>query len=116
MSPPLHARRCLHHPLREAVARCPECGQSFCRECVAEHDARLLCAACLRRLGTAAPVRRGAWRRGLLPWPAAAAGLAGAGLFFYLLGRTALRLPDDFHEGAVWRRTLWEAPDQEARP
>jgi hypothetical protein len=41
-------QRCWNHDAREAVCRCPSCGRSFCRECVTEHESRLLCAACLR--------------------------------------------------------------------
>ena len=40
---------CWNHEAREAVCRCPECGRSYCRECVTEHEARLLCAVCLRK-------------------------------------------------------------------
>jgi hypothetical protein len=40
-------QRCWNHDAREAVCRCPGCSRSFCRECVTEHEARLLCAACL---------------------------------------------------------------------
>ena len=40
-------QRCFNHALREAAARCPGCGNFFCRECVTEHDDRVLCAACL---------------------------------------------------------------------
>jgi len=39
--------RCWNHEAREAVCRCPGCGRPFCRECVSEHEARLLCAGCL---------------------------------------------------------------------
>ncbi len=46
----LWTQRCQFHALREAVARCPECQRYFCRECVTEHDERLLCASCLRKL------------------------------------------------------------------
>lgn len=41
-------QRCWNHEAREAVCRCPECGRSYCRECVTEHDGRLLCALCLK--------------------------------------------------------------------
>ena len=38
------------------MCRCPGCRRGFCRECVAEHEQRLLCAACLRAAApTAAP-------------------------------------------------------------
>ena len=46
----LSLQRCRNHAEREAVARCPGCGHHFCRECVTEHDDRILCAACLRKL------------------------------------------------------------------
>lgn len=48
MSLPALHHRCWNHESREAVCRCPGCSRGFCRECVAEHEGRLLCAACLR--------------------------------------------------------------------
>lgn len=49
-APGLRHARCLFHPLREAAARCPHCGGTFCRECVTDEDAKLACPPCLRRL------------------------------------------------------------------
>jgi hypothetical protein len=46
----LRHARCLFHPLREAAARCPLCGGTFCRECVTDEDDRLACPPCLRRM------------------------------------------------------------------
>lgn len=46
----LRHARCLFHPLREAAARCPHCGGTFCRECVTEEDEKLACPPCLRRM------------------------------------------------------------------
>ena len=43
-------QRCFHHSHREAVARCPECRQFYCRECVTEHDYRVICATCLKKI------------------------------------------------------------------
>lgn len=43
----LARERCLNHPAREAVCRCPSCHNFFCRECVALFESRLLCAHCL---------------------------------------------------------------------
>jgi hypothetical protein len=37
-------QHCWNHEAREAACRC---GRSYCRECVSEHEGRLLCAACL---------------------------------------------------------------------
>src|SRR5690349_16700517 len=53
---------CWNHETREAVCRCPECSRSYCRECVTEHAARLLCAACLRKALAVAGPRRAAGR------------------------------------------------------
>jgi hypothetical protein len=100
-------QRCLHHASREAVARCPECAQFFCRECITEHDDRVICAACLRRLARPTLRERFRWLH---------LGLAGqlilgvltAWLFFYLAGRTLVVMPADFHEGTLWRDEVWE--------
>jgi hypothetical protein len=110
----LTAQRCLHHPAREAVARCPECTQFYCRECITEHDDRAICAACLKKLAaaTTGPARR------MLPVAPFASALGGAGvafLFFYLAGRFLLSLPDEFHEGNLWELKILQAinPDEE---
>lgn len=89
---------CLLHAHRESVARCPECRQSYCRECITEHEGRVICAACLRRLTRPeAPARR----RFRVPWqplPVLAGWLVAWGLF-YLLGRVLLEIPGEWHEG-----------------
>ena len=54
---PLFQQRCLHHLSREAACRCPVCRSYFCRECVTEHDDRLVCAGCLKKMH--APSERG---------------------------------------------------------
>jgi hypothetical protein len=41
-------QHCWNHPVRGAVCRCPVCHRPFCRECVSEHAARLLCATCIK--------------------------------------------------------------------
>ncbi len=94
-------QRCFYHESREAACRCPICRRYFCRECVTEHDDRLLCVECLKTIvaGQAAP--RGGVRRvlrGLLP----VAGILMAWLFFYFIGRTLLLIPAAVHDGTVW--------------
>jgi hypothetical protein len=42
-------QKCWNHETREAVCRCPACSRPYCRECVTEHEGRLLCAPCLRK-------------------------------------------------------------------
>lgn len=46
----LRHARCLFHPLREAAARCPHCGGTFCRECVTDEEGKLACPPCLQRM------------------------------------------------------------------
>src|SRR2546430_2101954 len=43
-------QRCFNHAVREAVAPCPQCRRFYCRECITEHEDRVLCAACLKGL------------------------------------------------------------------
>jgi len=59
----LRHARCLFHPLREAAARCPHCGGTFCRECVTDEDDRLACPPCLRRMMRSPAPKRSLARR-----------------------------------------------------
>ena len=103
--PTLASQRCLNHSSREAVARCPECGLFFCRECITEHDDRVICAACLKKLALqeARPPRR---RLNLWPVAQGAGGLVIAWFVFYVVGRVVLAIPDEFHDESVWK-TKW---------
>ncbi len=103
--PGLHELRCLNHPLREAVARCPSCTLHFCRECVTEHEDALLCAGCLRQRTAVEEKRRRRWAEGSRAL-AACAGLMLAWLCFYVAGEWLASMPADFHEGTMWRKGL----------
>ena len=84
--------RCFNHFGREAVARCPACTRHYCRECVTEHDGRLLCAACL-----AGPEKDDARRKRILAGVSGTAQLASALLLlwaaFYFVGAALMRIP-----------------------
>lgn len=91
--------RCFNHASREAVARCPECRRTFCRECISEHDDRVICAFCLKRVS-----QKGARRYRLARLMRFAQVLVGVLLLwssFYLLGKALLRIPSSFHEMAI---------------
>jgi hypothetical protein len=91
--------RCSNHASREAVARCPECGRTFCRECISEHDDRVICASCLKRLSKK-PVRR--YRlAGLVRLAQILMGVLLLWSSFYLLGKALLTIPSSFHEMAI---------------
>src|SRR5436190_4931215 len=97
----LSQQRCLNHFTREAVARCPQCAQFFCRECITEHEDRVVCAACLRKLARVPLFKRRGFAR-VLRAGQVLLGLLVAWLFFYLIGDGLLSLPDSFHQGELW--------------
>ena len=93
-------QRCVNHPERESSARCMSCGRFYCRECVTEHDGRIICAACLAKAGEGGGDRRRALHA--LATPAALiAALVLAYAAFYTAGRALIALPSAFHEGAA---------------
>lgn len=91
--------RCYHHPEREAVARCPQCHRTFCRECISDHDGKALCSDCLveNQLSPPRPIAR--WRQGLQRLAGATLGLTLCWFLFHLLAALLLKLPNEFHEG-----------------
>jgi len=94
-------QKCFNHGEREAVGRCPECRNFYCRECITEHEGRIVCASCL---GELASKKRKSSLRFTLTRPAL---VVVSCLFlwsiFFLFGRALLLLPDEFHEGTVWQ-------------
>jgi uncharacterized paraquat-inducible protein A len=97
----LRQQRCQHHPQREASARCPECSRYYCRECITEHDDRVICATCLTRLTQKKEKKAQPWdlyaRIGL-------ALLAFVAVFFFILlvGDALLLIPSQFHQAGGW--------------
>jgi len=102
-------QRCFNHAVREAVARCPQCRRFYCRECITEHEDRVLCAACLK--GLAQTQIHGRLRlHGIVRLVQVVAGLFIAWMFFYVLGRGLVLVPTAFHEGTVWEASGQEKP------
>ena len=102
----LAQQRCFNHAEREAVARCPECGRYFCRECITEHDDRVVCSACLRQLARKPLLQRKGFV-GLARVGQCLLGLVAAWFFFYLVGEGLVSLPTAFHEGTLWQVNWW---------
>lgn len=102
----LHKTKCINHASREAAARCPACKNFFCRECITEHDGRLICTSCLQKI--AAPedqVSSGVFKRGMhLFRNSLKAGFSFLVLWivFYAIGQFLLQIPDSFHSGELW--------------
>ena len=78
------------------MSLCVECRRAFCRECVVDHDGRLICAACLARLR--APAARGSRA---LQQTLSSAGLAVTLLLcwivFYMAGRLLMTAEPAHH-------------------
>lgn len=95
-------QRCWNHEGREAVCRCPECGRSFCRECVSEHQSRLLCAACLARVAQATVQKRNPMRR-LAPAAMVLAGVLLAWVVLFGAGESLIILAQRAEQNA-WQK------------
>jgi hypothetical protein len=89
-------QRCLNHALREAAVQCPSCKRFFCRECVTEHEGRMICVPCVTAL-TRSEKRTA--RTARAKWAVMAlGGILIAWLVFYYLGLTLARIPSKFHD------------------
>jgi hypothetical protein len=97
----LAAQRCFHHPSREAVARCPECGHYYCRECITEHEDRVICASCLRERAGKREKRKSRLGGVLVAGRWAMAFLV-AWIYFHCIARMLVSIPSAFHEGTLW--------------
>lgn len=95
-------QRCFNHATREAVARCPECSRFFCRECITEHEDRVLCTACLKKLAHVPLAKRAAFAI-MLRFAQCAAAIVTTWFFFFLIGAGLLKIPASFHEGTLWQ-------------
>ena len=95
-------QRCFNHEHREAAALCPECSRFFCRECVTEHNGRVLCSECIGKQLKTLKLRSNYFSKTahailiLL-------GILTAWYFFFYTGQTLLALPDSFHDGTFWK-------------
>lgn len=103
----LSNQRCYHHQRREAVVRCPDCQRYFCRECVTEHQDRMLCSQCLGRVADDRKTRSKIWVRGFFMLTQGTLGFLLLWYAFYLVGMMLLSIPDTFHEGTIWEADWW---------
>ena len=93
----LFGQRCAIHPEREAAVRCPSCARFYCRECVTEHQGRMICAHCVAQINAPAPEKRSA---GVMWSLLCVGGFLFAWMLFYYLGMSLARIPFAFHGGA----------------
>ncbi len=95
------AQRCFTHNERGASGRCPTCTRFYCRECLTEHEGRVLCTRCLHALAKPEDVKSFDFLRGITRGAAGLMGVAFAAAFFYLVGLLMARLPASFHDGSA---------------
>ncbi|MDP7397495.1 MAG: rhomboid family protein [Lentisphaeria bacterium] len=91
---------CRNHAGRKVVAHCRHCTQALCRECVTEHNNRMLCENCLR--GVSQPVAAESKRRNAAIAAVAAAGCLLLWLFFLATGQILAHAPSVFHRFVPW--------------
>jgi hypothetical protein len=89
----LRDAHCLFHPLREAAARCPHCGGTFCRECVTDEEGKLACPPCLRRMACP-PAPKASKARRFRMFLSGVAALACLTAMFFLLLRWRTNSPE----------------------
>ena len=108
----LRHARCLFHPLREAAAKCPHCGGTFCRECVTDEEGKLACPPCLRRLAHPAAPKASRVRLFREIFAGFAAFACLAALFFSLL-RWRTNTPEQHlkFEGVVYGKASGQADE-----
>ncbi len=102
MSEEFRQQRCAIYPDRVAVARCPECGLYFSRECITEHEGRLICATCLEKLAKEERPEGRGFHLPLVPWLEIAAAGIMVWVLYYALARLLIMIPSEFHEGSIW--------------
>jgi hypothetical protein len=102
MATSLAHSKCFQHLSREAVARCPDCLRFYCRECVTEHDGRMICRPCLDDLLQEDSKASTGFVRGLIQWFLAGVGFTTTLYIFYLIGRILLSIPSNFHSGVFF--------------
>ena len=102
MSSTLAQSKCFQHPVREAVARCPDCSKFFCHECVTEHDGRMICRTCLDDLLEEEVQEKSGVMQAITQVAMACIGFLITASLFYLLGRFLLNIPSQFHSGGFF--------------
>ena len=90
----LRHARCLFHALREAAARCPHCGGTFCRECVTDEEGKLACPPCLRRMARP-PAPKASLTRLFRQVLAGLTALAALMALFFALLRWRMNTPEE---------------------
>ena len=93
----LQSQMCFIHAERPAAARCPSCQKHFCRECVVEHEGRMLCQSCIEATIETEEKKDRTVIKSLAGFASASISIALLWVAFYLLGHMLSSIPADFH-------------------
>lgn len=99
-------QKCFNHADREAAALCLYCRNYFCRECVTEHETKVVCADCLSNVQ--APADSKNRLKPVLHICLFTLSVFFLWFLFFQFGRFLLKMPDSFHDGTLWK-TLWQS-------
>jgi hypothetical protein len=98
-------QKCFNHTDREAAAKCLECGRHFCRECVTEHEHRVICSACLAKTAKSKG-RTVARLLNIFTVFQFITGFVTIWFAIFYLGQVLLKIPSEFHEGRLTSPSL----------
>lgn len=88
----LMSKKCFNHADRVAGAKCLECGNFFCAECITAHEGRRTCSNCLKQLHDHEKGKRS--RKSHLTIIMAIAGGVILIMLFYAIGTKLIELGD----------------------
>ena len=93
----LSKKKCFNHARREAAARCLECRNFFCPECITEHSGRLTCSSCLHKASQKDENKSGFRAVYILQGVMTIIAFMFICIFFFLFARILYNSPETFH-------------------
>jgi hypothetical protein len=101
----IEKKHCYNHQEREPVAKCPECGNYFCWECITEFEYRVLCAECIKKKSVKKTEKPGGvdvfFRLIFIPLKVIT-GIIITWAVFFVLAQGLILIPDNFHSGRIF--------------
>lgn len=98
-------KKCFNHHAREAVARCPSCTRFYCRECITEHDSRMICATCLAREQEKDVAETRDWGAIIGRSLQVIGAMLLLYIFFFVIGQILVQQSAAFHSNMIWQTT-----------
>ena len=93
----LSKKKCFNHSGREAAARCLECKNFFCPECITEHDGRLTCSNCLYKESQKNESQSGFKIAYVFQGILTVVSVLLISIFFFFFARVLYNSPEEFH-------------------